>query len=54
MYFSADIHSKMDELLGNMGVEMDGRFASIRTRETNLGIETTVFIIYLSKLVFYI
>lgn len=33
-----DIDSKMDEYLGNMGVSMDGRFSSIRTMETNLGI----------------
>lgn len=27
----------MDTYLGSMNVEMDGRFASIRTQETNLG-----------------
>lgn len=35
--FLADIDNKMEEYLGNMGVSMDGRFASIRTMETNLG-----------------
>ena len=35
---SADIHGRMDEHLGNMGVTMDGRFSQIRARETNLGI----------------
>ncbi|KAL4234758.1 hypothetical protein ACF0H5_006400 [Mactra antiquata] len=34
---SADIDSRMGEHLGSMGVSMDGRFASIRTMETNLG-----------------
>ncbi|XP_052816876.1 mannosylglucosyl-3-phosphoglycerate phosphatase-like [Mya arenaria] len=34
---SADIDKRMDEHLGSMGVSMDGRFASIRTSETNLG-----------------
>ncbi|XP_067652872.1 mannosylglucosyl-3-phosphoglycerate phosphatase-like [Haliotis asinina] len=32
-----DVGSKMDEVLGEMAVEMDGRFSSIRTQETNLG-----------------
>ncbi|XP_060566797.1 snake venom 5'-nucleotidase-like, partial [Ruditapes philippinarum] len=34
---TAEIDKKMDEYLGSMGVSMDGRFASIRTMETNLG-----------------
>lgn len=36
-YSAADIDAKMEEHLGSMGVSMDGRFASIRTMETNLG-----------------
>lgn len=27
----------MDEILGNFSVQLDGRFSSIRTSETNLG-----------------
>lgn len=35
--FSDVIEGKMDTLLGHFGCDLDGRFASIRTRETNLG-----------------
>lgn len=31
------IDSKMNEVLGNFTVELDGRFSQIRTAETNLG-----------------
>ncbi|CAG5129813.1 unnamed protein product [Candidula unifasciata] len=33
----ASVDEKMDTYLGHMNVEMDGRFSSIRTQETNLG-----------------
>ncbi|KAL3859708.1 hypothetical protein ACJMK2_009913 [Sinanodonta woodiana] len=36
-HIRGDIDLKMDEELGTMAVEMDGRFSSIRTQETNLG-----------------
>jgi len=35
--FSETIESRMDEVLGTFSVELDGRFANIRTSETNLG-----------------
>ncbi|KAI1285501.1 Trifunctional nucleotide phosphoesterase protein YfkN [Halotydeus destructor] len=35
--YSGIIEGKMDTLLGQFGCDLDGRFASIRTRETNLG-----------------
>ncbi|XP_055601484.1 snake venom 5'-nucleotidase isoform X1 [Uranotaenia lowii] len=35
--YSETIESKMDEVLGTFSVELDGRFSSIRTSETNLG-----------------
>ncbi|XP_067120161.1 snake venom 5'-nucleotidase-like isoform X1 [Centruroides vittatus] len=31
------VEGKMDEVLGQFSVDLDGRFTSIRTRETNLG-----------------
>jgi len=36
-HFGADLHKKMEEVLGVMDVQLDGRFASVRTMETNLG-----------------
>ena len=36
-HFGADLHKKMEEVLGVMDVTLDGRFASVRTMETNLG-----------------
>lgn len=35
--YSDQIESRMDEVLGNFTIELDGRFASIRSQETNLG-----------------
>ncbi|XP_034243359.1 trifunctional nucleotide phosphoesterase protein YfkN isoform X2 [Thrips palmi] len=35
--FISQIEGKMEEVLGNFSVELDGRFSSVRTRETNLG-----------------
>ncbi|XP_050733996.1 5'-nucleotidase-like isoform X2 [Eriocheir sinensis] len=35
--FEDVVGKKMDEVLGNFSVELDGRFSSIRTSETNLG-----------------
>lgn len=35
--YSETIESKMDEILGVFHVDLDGRFSSIRTSETNLG-----------------
>lgn len=35
--YSDTIEAKMDEMLGVFTVELDGRFSSIRTSETNLG-----------------
>lgn len=32
-----DIDSKMDEVLGYMNTELEGRFSNIRSQETNLG-----------------
>ena len=37
VYSIGDIDSKMDEVLGYVNVELDGRFSAIRSRETNLG-----------------
>lgn len=38
VYLDTDVvGKKMDEVLGNFSVELDGRFSSIRTSETNLG-----------------
>lgn len=38
VYLYTDVvGKKMDEVLGNFSVELDGRFSSIRTSETNLG-----------------
>ena len=31
------VKQKMEAVLGNIEVELDGRFRSIRTQETNLG-----------------
>lgn len=31
------IEGKMEEVLGSFSVELDGRFSSVRTKETNLG-----------------
>lgn len=35
--YSETIEERMGEVLGNFSVELDGRFSSIRTSETNLG-----------------
>lgn len=35
--YSETIEERMDEVLGNFSVELDGRFSKIRTSETNLG-----------------
>lgn len=35
--FTDSIESRMNEVLGNFSVELDGRFSKIRTDETNLG-----------------
>lgn len=35
--FSGTIEAKLTEVLGTFCVELDGRFAKIRTSETNLG-----------------
>ena len=31
------MNDMMDEVIGQLEVELDGRFSSIRTKETNLG-----------------
>ncbi|XP_078337101.1 mannosylglucosyl-3-phosphoglycerate phosphatase-like [Crassostrea virginica] len=36
-HLQGDIDSKMEEVLGYVNVELDGRFSAIRSRETNLG-----------------
>ena len=36
-FYGADLHKKMEEVLGVMDVTLDGRFSSVRTMETNLG-----------------
>lgn len=35
--FTDSIEERMDEVLGNFSVELEGRFSKIRTMETNLG-----------------
>ncbi|GFQ69772.1 hypothetical protein TNCT_419261 [Trichonephila clavata] len=35
--FKSIVDGKMDEVLGEFSVDLDGRFSSIRTQETNLG-----------------
>lgn len=37
VFITAIVGKKMDEVLGCFSVELDGRFSSIRTSETNLG-----------------
>ena len=37
-YFSDIVEEKMEGVLGHIEVELDGRFTSIRHRETNLGL----------------
>lgn len=37
-FYLGDINSKMEEVLGYMSVELDGRFSAVRSQETNLGI----------------
>lgn len=36
-HWQGDIDSKMDEVLGYMNTELEGRFSKIRSQETNLG-----------------
>ncbi|XP_055892779.1 mannosylglucosyl-3-phosphoglycerate phosphatase-like [Biomphalaria glabrata] len=43
------VDEKMDTYLGTMNVEMDGRFSSIRTQETNLGNFITDIILTATK-----
>lgn len=43
--FKAVMEGKMDEVLGVFGVDLDGRFSSVRTSETNLG--TRMFLLQL-------
>lgn len=38
-----DIDSKMDEVLGYMNTELEGRFSKIRSQETNLGNRHYIF-----------
>lgn len=38
-----DIDSKMDEVLGYMNTELEGRFLKIRSQETNLGNRHYIF-----------
>lgn len=38
-----DIDSKMDEVLGYMNTELEGRFSKIRSQETNLGNKHYIF-----------
>jgi len=47
------VAGKMDEVLGHFSVDLDARFSSIRTQETNIGNSSTsnfffnfAFIIY--------
>ena len=37
-FFPASVDEKMDTYLGHMNVDMDGKFSSVRTQETNLGL----------------
>ena len=39
------MNEMMEEVIGELEVELDGRFASIRNRETNLGKHTFLFLI---------
>ena len=36
-FYGADLKKRMEEVLGVMDVALDGRFASVRMKETNLG-----------------
>lgn len=38
VFFIDIIEEKMEGVLGQIQVELDGRFKSIRTQETNLGV----------------
>ena len=37
IFYTDIVKEKMEGVLGNIEVELDGRFRSIRTQETNLG-----------------
>ena len=36
----------MEHVIGNLDVELDGRFASVRTKETNLGESSILLVSY--------
>ena len=36
-FYSGDTHRMMEERIGILDVQLDGRFSSVRTSETNLG-----------------
>ncbi|XP_061189980.1 mannosylglucosyl-3-phosphoglycerate phosphatase-like [Saccostrea echinata] len=48
-HMQGDINSKMEEVLGYMNVELDGRFSAIRSRETNLGNFVTDIMLEISQ-----
>lgn len=39
------MNEMMEEVIGELEVELDGRFSSIRNKETNLGKHTFLFVI---------
>lgn len=39
------MNEMMEEVVGELEVELDGRFSSIRNKETNLGKHTFLFVI---------
>ncbi|XP_048735520.2 mannosylglucosyl-3-phosphoglycerate phosphatase-like isoform X3 [Ostrea edulis] len=48
-HMQGDINSKMEEVLGYMSVELDGRFSAVRSQETNLGNFVTDIMLEISK-----
>jgi len=46
IYFVDGIDAKMETVLGEMEVELDGRFCCVRNTETNLGIFLLVYCVF--------
>lgn len=48
------MNEMMEEVIGELEVELDGRFSSIRNNETNLGKHTLFFISYYGNVSIYL
>jgi len=49
MRFVDVVDTEMETVLGEMEVELDGRFSTVRNTETNLGISCCLFMMYIYK-----